>query len=81
MMPSSADLYPSFLATDEDGRRHTLRVLPGKRGTPTPGDPTGRIPGPGRIVLEGGGEVERVGKGRYVTPWGETLVSDDPDAL
>jgi hypothetical protein len=31
-------------------------------------------------VLEGGGEVERVGKGRYATPWGETLVSDDQDA-
>jgi hypothetical protein len=63
-MASSADLYPSFVARDEDGRRHVLRVLPG----------------PPRVVLEGGGDVERAGKGRYVTPWGEVLVSDDPEA-
>jgi hypothetical protein len=62
-MPSSADLYPSFIALDEDGRRHVLRVLPGAR-----------------VVLEGGGEIDRVAKGRYVTPWGETLTSDDPEA-
>jgi hypothetical protein len=79
-MPSSADLYRTFLARDEDGRRHTLRVLPSLRGTPTPDDPLGRIPGPRRVVLEGGGELERVGKGRYVTPWGERLESSDPDA-
>jgi hypothetical protein len=79
-MPSSADLYPSILAQDEDGRHHTLRVLPGLRGVRRPSDPTGRIPGPKRIVLEGGGEVQRVAKGVYLTPWAERLVSDDPDA-
>jgi hypothetical protein len=79
-MPKTTDLYRTFLAADEDGRPHVLRVLPGARGTPTPDDPTGRIPGPRRIVLDGGGELERVGRGRYVAPWGETFTSDDPEA-
>jgi hypothetical protein len=79
-MPSSADLYRAFLARDEDGRHHTLRVLPGKRGTPTPDDPYGKVPGPRRIVLEGGGEVERVARGVYLAPWGERFTSDDAEA-
>jgi hypothetical protein len=81
-MPGStlSGLYPTVVAADEDGRRHVLRVLPGARGVPTPSDPYGRIPGPKRVVLEGGGEVERVSRGVYLTPWGERLVSDDPDA-
>jgi hypothetical protein len=79
-MPSSASLYRTFLATDEDGRRHVIRVLPGLRGTPTPDDPAGRIPGPKRIVLDGGGELERVERGRYIAPWGETFTSDDAEA-
>jgi len=79
-MDGLARLYPSFIATDEDGRRHVLRVLPGARGVATPSDPLGRIPGPRRVVLEGGGAVERVAKGRYLTPWGERLESSDRDA-
>jgi hypothetical protein len=80
MRTRAADLCRTILAVDSDGRRHTLKVLPGARGVPTPDDPTGRIPGPRRIILEGGGEVERLGRGRYLTPWGEVLTSDDEDS-
>lgn len=67
-MPSRAGIYPTFIALDEDGRRHVLRVMLGLLG------------GPRRVVLDGGGELERIGRGEYLTPWGERLTSDDPDA-
>ena len=79
-MPSSTDLYPSFIAPDEDGRRHVLRVLPGAPACRRRATPSAASPGPRRVVLEGGGEVERVERGVYLTPWGERLTSDEREA-
>ena len=69
----------TILARDESGRLHTLLLYPGAPGVPTRDDPTGRIPGPRRVVLEGGGEVERVAKGRYFTPWGRRSPAMSPE--
>lgn len=79
-MPTLDGIYPRFVAVDADGRRHTLKVMPGIRGTPTASDPHGKVPGAKRVVDEAGQVVERVGRGAYVTTAGERLSSDDPDA-
>ena len=66
----------SFRATDEQGAWHTLYIFTSLLEA----DPSLGILSVQTIWTEDGERVERIGRGEYLTAWGEVLRSDDPDA-
>jgi hypothetical protein len=70
----------SFIATDDAGGHHALKVYSGSTDIETTGDVGATMPGHGRIEDENGVEVDRVSKGVYRTLAGQRLTSADPDA-
>ena len=70
----------NFIATDDAGGRHALKVYSVAVDIETTGD-SGASGGHGRIEDENGVEVDRINKGEYRTLGGVRLTSDDQARL
>ena len=70
----------NFIATDDAGGRHALKVFSIAVDIETTGDSGATMSGPVRIEDENGVAVDRVSKGVYRTADGRRLISDDPTA-
>jgi hypothetical protein len=71
----------SFRAIDTHGRSHTLHIFTDILDAGDAGDPHAEIQGDRSLRTDDKQGVDRHRKGEYRTRAGETLRSDDPDAL
>ena len=80
-MPNRIRRMGSFIATDDNGKRHTLHVVTTYVYAGDNVDPNAELQGVSSIQTEDGRHVNRLRKGEYeVSVTGFKLHSDDPKA-
>jgi hypothetical protein len=70
----------SFVATDDQGRRHTIRIYTEFLDYVDPDEPGSEMKNVVTLLSENNERVEWIGKGKFQTRSGVCLHSDDPAA-